>query len=51
MASRLRDVEAVFEIQGVVNEFPISCHSSGDPRLTAVVVHGGEGFGDNWILS
>ena len=43
------DVEAMFEIQGVVNEFPICCHSSGNPGLAAVIVHGGEGFSDNWI--
>ena len=40
----------MFEIQGVVNEFPVSCHSSENPGLMAFVVHGGEGFNDNWVF-
>ena len=50
MAGGLRDIEAMFEIQGVVNEFPVGCCSSGNPGLTAVIVHGSEGFSDNWVL-
>ena len=51
MAGRFGNVEAVFEVQCIVNEFPISHHSLGNPGLAAVVVHGGEGFSDDWVFS
>ena len=44
------NVEAMFEIQGDVDEFPVSHCSSWNPGLVAFVVHGGEGFNDNWVF-
>ena len=40
----------MFEIQGVVNKFPISCCCPRDPRFTTIVVHGSKGFGDDWVI-
>ena len=50
MAGWFGNVEAVFEIQGVVNEFPVSHYSLGNPGLTSFVVHGGKSFSDNWVF-
>ena len=50
MVGRFGNIEAMFEIQGVVDEFPVSRCSLGNPGLAAFAVHGGEGFNDNWVF-
>ena len=49
VVGQFRDVEAVFEIQGIVNEFPVGHSGSRNPQFAIVFVHGGEGFSDNQI--
>ena len=49
MVGQFRNVEAMFEVQGVVNEFPISCSGPGNLGLGTIVVHGSEGFSDDQV--
>ena len=49
MAGQFRNIEASFEIESSISEFPIHFSSAGDPRFSSIVIHSSEGIGNYGI--
>ena len=49
MAGQFGDVEAMFEVQSIVNELPILFGSSGNPGFSYHIIHGSKSFSDNRV--